>query len=554
LRVQQWEDLQAEGEAIDKLIVLLEERGQVESSDLFQGKTKFFINFWQEQLSKSLMAFQEGSKDNYYLLFNNFCHKKESFKNTLLNLKNFIDVQATTLQEELVHSKEMGEEFKGIDLTLSQDLFKRYMTQLEELQAQERHLDFLQEQIKEESFAMSSLSSILQDTLAQEIVQRAASLEMAIRDPKNRSEKEHQRMRDELSLERGFLGMHLEQTLELNRIKQNLLQEKFTTLQRATLGFLHRQIAFIEHQVKDLVHSKIESLEQQRDLYQEQIQNLGDQLASYPEKWVRDELLKQAMQLQQMQAQEMTRFVENKNITSNLELVQSSPLDSSFAPPLPIVPMVPLFAFLGGFLGLIAGISSILLGVARHGIPATQRNLELQGQKVLGSLLDPHREIATFLDCDLETFRTLFIHLEKSMLIAGSQAAWSKRFSEYLRQTGQRVLFIDLHTHSPYSPEGLYHYLKTGEKPTIIQDSLSFGGTTRSHLELLAQPRFHELLKNYEKEFDVVVMGISASPCCPTVTYLSRLFKVSIFCIHTETLEKLKELFKRGPHCYFVMG
>lgn len=543
-RVKEWEELQHDSLEIDKLIVALDEKGIVNPPDGLHGKIHFFINFWQEELNKSLHAFNEGSKENFYPLFNDWAKKKESFKSLLHNLKHFIDVQSSAVQEELVHSKEIEEEFKGIDLQISQDLFKRYLTQLEELQAQERHLAFLKEQIKQEEFAISSLSSIMQDPIANDLVNRAAALELAIRDPKNRSEKEQARMHDELNLERNFLSMHLEQTLELNKIKQSLMQEKFTSLQRATLGFLHRQISFLEHQIKDLIQSKITSLEQERELYQEQIQNLGDQLATYPEKWVRDELLKQAMQIQQMQAQEITRIVENKNITSNLELIQSSPLDEAFPPPLPLMPMTPLYAFLGGFLGFLLGICSILAQFLFKGIPLTPGNVELQNQKVLGRLQEPERSFNAFLDSDLETFRAILIQMRHSLLIAGSNTSWAKTFATYARQTGQKVLFIDLDFNTSYDPEGLCQYLKGGPNPRILSDTVSFSGTTRSYLELLCQKKFSTWLSQVKGDYDLIVASIACPPYSATVVHLSQFFEHTILVVQDEKMEQLKSIFK----------
>lgn len=538
-RVKEWESLQDQGQAIDQLIVALEERGMVESSDLFEGKIKVFINFWQDQLTKSREAFQHSSKENFYPLFNDFSRKKESFKNSLYNLKGFIDVQSSSLEEELVHSKAIDEEFRGIDLSLSQDLFKRYLSSLEELQAQDRHLAFLQDQIAQEDFALSSLSTIIQDPLAQDLVNKAATLEIAIRDPKNRSEKEQLRMKDELDLERNFLKMHIEQTLSLNHIKQNLLKEKFTALQRATLGFLHRQISFQEHQIKELIQSKLDALEQENQLYQEQIQNLGDQLASYPEKWVRDEMLKAEMQLQQMQAQEITRIVENKNITSNLELVQSSPLDHSYPPLLPIYPLTPVFALLGAFLGFLVGVCVVLAKIFTHGIPATCRNLKLQGQKVLGVLSGK----STLLDSDLETFRSIFVEMgnARSLLIVGKPFD----FVSYVRKTEKRVLFIDLNFNTPFSDTGIFNFLINGIEPKIENDVISFGGTTRSYLELLAKPQFAKWLNTLE--YDLIVASIPISPSSPAVDYLSTLFDRCLLRVEEETLEELESHFGKHP-------
>ncbi|MDB2613830.1 Wzz/FepE/Etk N-terminal domain-containing protein [Chlamydiales bacterium] len=556
VQVDHWDALTHDTVELDRLLVMLDEKGMIEPPENLLERPHLLLGMWQEQLSNSLVALNDSDATNFYHLFDEFHRKKENCKMYIGNLKNFFEVQAATVQEELAHFQESKEGFEGIDLNLANELYVHFHKQIEEIESQKKQFTFLLKEMKREEFELSSLSTVMHDTVGIEIANKAVQLEIAMRDPNHRSGKEQLRIKEDLDLQKNYLMMHLNQTKEVISLREDLLREKLQLLQGATLGIIYRQISFLERQLKEILETKIGALSQEKALYLEEVQKFSYQIGSLPEKWVTEQLVKQQMQINQASVHELTRLVENKNISSSLNISESTPLDIAYPPYLPNPSRLTLFLVLGGFLGFFGGSAYLFFGVIKYGIPVTQENLKLQNQKVAGFITE-NIDQPLLLDSDLNTLRRV-IELSlgeerKSLVVAlSSFKNYAPQIATLIRERGLRVLYIDLDFQT-IKEGNLLDYL-TGkiQKPEIINDVLEGGGMTRSNFELLDTERFKKLLETYQKSYDFIVASIPEKGIAPGIKQLSSNFDSLVVTITDESLQDLDSLLMQNNIIYIL--
>ena len=75
-----------------------------------------------------------------------------------------------------------------------------YNRALNDVQANIRQLDFMIDQLKHPDFEVTSLSSIQNDFVTNEMVSKASQIVQTIKDQNNRSAKEIERLKDQLNV------------------------------------------------------------------------------------------------------------------------------------------------------------------------------------------------------------------------------------------------------------------------------------------------------------------------------------------------------------------
>lgn len=533
---------------INRVIASLKEGKPVNPSLTILNDPKLLVGSWCQRLQEKRAENQDEWKQD-----------KSSCLAYLENLGRLLEVQERTLGDRLSYESDPKAEFQGISLEASTFLYRDYIAQSNQLESQIREHAFAFKQLGDDDYEVFSLSSILRDSLSQEIIAKSGALAFQLRDQNNRSAKELERIKSELDMQKHFLKVHLEQTLKILQIRYQLLQEKIYALQGATLELVNQKISIIGQHIRQWVVSRLESLEQERFLIEKHLSDLNQRMSKLPKKLVAEQLNKQNLLMNKAVIEEITRLVEGKNITNNLEIIQSSPLDRASVPLLPDSPRIFFFLLMGAGLGAFLSISYFLLKSMIDGIEASVENLRQVEQHVSGSL-SLHCQKANsdevLLDQDLETLRHVLAFTQEStpnvngrvlLLIEGKGVDYSTYLAKLSAKKGWRTLILPLmfdKVEDATQLPGLLQYLEgSTASPKINEgkyfDTIAAGGVCRFSSELVSADSFKRLLLQLKQEYDLILAVTQCVPCSAEAKVLCGLFDLMAVTITDEKLLNL---------------
>lgn len=439
-------------------------------------------------------------------------------------------------------------EYQGIDLASANQLFLEYSARLNETEGEINHHQFLAEQVQTPDFEVSSLSTVLKDPVSHEIIQKAANANMLLQDQVNRSAREQERLKNELSLHKAVLKTHIEQTKELLLLKKSLLQDKIWGLQNTQLDLIAQKIAVVEQQLQDYIRTRINNLEQERGVIEEQQLILRQEMVKLPSKWASEKMIEQHLETTKKMIEKIAEAVEAKNISAKLDLSQSSPLDQAIVPMHPQSPLTLLFVVLGAFVGFSFSTVALLAKEAIKGFPAREDNLKLKGESYLGKINAKLAEILS--DNDLETLRHVASQLANakcSVLFINQGPNYAHYIAELLAKGGKKVTIISCIFDGKEETDqahGLLQYLQ-GEEIQMKNRLISSGGVTRFGKENLESPRFAELLTRLKKECDCVLLISRAPLCSAEAETISCFVEKNVVTLQGERLPALEAILNR---------
>lgn len=485
--------------------------------------------------------------------YTSYLEKKDPrFKEHLLTyLQTFLrlmKIQESTLEQRLRTQGGQDFEFEGINLETSRQLHLAYMREFNDLEAEEMQYRFVVEQLAHPDFELSSLTALLQDPISHSRITRASEIMIHLKDENNHTQKERERLVEELDLQKSFLVSHIKQIADLTKIKSRLVQEKMGSLQGISLDLIQQQISLLKKQFSDYLMTSISHLSQEKELLQEDQEALYQKMALIPPKWTSEQLLNYQLELNQKFLENLAAMVESKNITKNLEMIQSAPLDRAIPPLNPKPPHIVFYSLLGAVLGFF-GASCFLFGrTLQQGIPASPENLRLAHLHVSG-IISQDTAIPFLLDSDLNTLRRLIGHMEQGpspkqlLILKGAGPDFSTTLAELLSKKGQRVCTMDLGFCNPDS-KGLLQYIEGDtEFPEVDHqegfDYIASGGVSRYSEELLKSPRFLYLLKSLGSAYDWTIGVSPAKITSAEAENLAKLFTGSAIIITHETLDEV---------------
>lgn len=414
-----------------------------------------------------------------------------------------VEFELGRLQNVSSSTKQESEEFRGIDSQTARSLYLQYTRELDTLEATLKQLLFLQSQISDPSLDISSLGSILTDTVTQEMIRSASTLELELHDEANRSEKEHLRLRETLATKRKFIASHLSQSIDLHHIRSALIKEKLSSLEQV---------------IADLLRTE-------KKLIEDRLLEVRDRMSDWPEKWSLDKKFKLRTELTKGMMEGLSQVFESKTLNRHLFHVESRPIDSAIAP---LSPQPPRFAF---FLLSTFCASALLLYLyfffraLQKGVPLSIQTLQVMGEHVSGeisfSITQPFDQIKF---SDLETLRKIsaFLLAKQEKLCVGllsTQIDFSRSLAHLLHMHNKKSLVLytqfDTVTLQKDIP-GLWHYLTGSIENLPIRSAEAYdyvpaGGTTRFGEELLSEGKFASLLATLRETYDFIFLIGSSS-------------------------------------------
>jgi tyrosine-protein kinase Etk/Wzc len=525
-------------------------------SETFNNDSKSIFNTWLERSTNAQNNLKNNPKNKDCL--NDWEQCKSGFISYLSNLNHYLNVYQRNIEERLAHQQAPLKEFQGINLNVARDLYISYNKELSDAESLAAQHEFIANQIDEPNFEISSLSSILTDPLSISMITRTSDLILALKDQDNRSSREQERLNADLSIQKGFLKTHIQQTIDLLKLRQKFLKEKIQRLQSLNLSLIQEQISILENQIQEHINSTLENLNQEKMLIENNLTELRYEMAIFPQKWASEQLIDQQMQINKSLVEEISKLVESKNISNNLEKLQSSPLDLAYPPIHPRSPRIALLTIFGAVAGSIVSFMWILAWSIINGICVSQDNLKTAGQYVCGTISRQYQgslKNDPLLDSDLAALRRLIAFFESQnknasntlLLLQGKGPYYAYSLAELLFLKGLKILVIELNCEKLQegNKEGLLQYLEGKIDDPAIQhlseyDKISTGGLCRYANELIGSKRFNALLEAKAQKYDWIIVSSNAMPCSAEAESLLDLFPNAVISVVDETLQDLK--------------
>ena len=419
-------------------------------------------------------------------------------------------------------------------LEAARGLFQQYCRQLDDLHAQLKQVIFFRDHLNEPHFEISTLSNILNDSVTQQLVQKSSELSGQLCDVINRSGKEHERLKETLAVQKKFLESHLSQTLDLGKIRIQLIKEKIGSLYEVMKDLLQKEKGVLENKIEELKLA----------------------MQELPELWHLDKRLKFKAQLTKGMMEGLTQIAESKNLSRHLYQVESKPLDSALTPLAPQSPHL-LIKSIGGALSFAALFYAfVLIHALIKGMPISLTTLRLMGGHTSGTFTqNAHIPFNQLADHDLETLRAMTAFLlerkkEGSVvgLLSQKGSGFCFNLCQVLSLHHQKVLIIDCNFDGIASPQdqpGLWQYLNhtTADLPIRHEknyDLLTSGGTTRHSVELMSSPIFSQILAECKTRYDFVFLLRQASLTSQDAGQILQLSNLAIITAHEESQDVLK--------------
>ena len=357
------------------------------------------------------------------------------------------------------------------------------------------------------------------------MISKASTITLALKDFDNRSNREQDRLKTELDIQKGFLKTHLEQSVQLLELRQKFLKDKLFSLQSITLSLVQEQISLLEDQIQRYIGNAINNLNQEKKLIQNNMKELRQEMASFPQKWAAEKLVEQQLNVNKTMVEEITKLVESKNISNNLEKIQSSPVDMPITPLNPKPPHLILLTILGAFVGAFMSSAWVLTRSISRGVEASPENLRTAGLHVSGTLSNAANRTftnGTLLDTDLETLRRLLAYITPSknnllLLLKNKGPDYSITLAQLLTKMQLKTIIIDLSFDSFENDNGMLQYLEgdTSEPTPHLHhgiEKISSGGICRYDSELIASKKCQDFLKQLSNKYDWVIVISKGSP------------------------------------------
>ena len=410
------------------------------------------------------------------------------------------------LNERLSFSQKVIPELQGIELETANTLYAQYRKDLENMQLKLDQLEYATVQLNDPKFEVSTLGSILDDSISFAMVQQCAKLMLMLQDGQNYSEKEVQRIQNELQIQRNALLLHTKDTIELSKLKIKLLKEKIVSIQQITVELLNQKIALLDQQFKNALISQKKGLAVEKAGIEKNLKKLSEKMRHLPQKWSAEAKLEIEKKSNSEILKMLTQIVETRNIAMHLDVEQSGPLDLAVLPFLPKPPHLFILSFLAGFFALIATSCYVLINGFMSGFTISFDNLTLRGQKSFHTIPN------ALLYFEKKLSGTKCIHL------IGSQTEQVGVITNLLKD--EKVLFVETK--------------KQKRKNSFFVNSLS---------DLFLSKKIYQKFWDIKKEYDWVFICNENKPLKIDPSSYEKITEGQFIFVKDENIEKMKPFF-----------
>lgn len=440
------------------------------------------------------------------------------------------------LKDPQVQSVE-EEEFKDLNLDAARALYKECHQQKDALELKQVQYRALLEKMKENTFDVSSLTNILTDPVAQDIVHKAALVAMQLKDSGNRSLKEQELLAESLDVQKRFITSHLQDTIAVGNLQTRVIVQKINSLSRCITAMLGKEKGLLQHKMEEIAH----------------------EMEGVPQRWRQENLLSFKKEIGMNLLESIAGLTESRNMELNLFQGGVKSLDLGVPPLKPNAKHL----FRNSILfGIAAALMYYFFHFARRlssGFALTHETMRLLGLHAFGKI-SSHvgKDLEGVSSSDMRILREASIFLSSqdkgsclSTLIVGGKAPnFSKNLAQLLALEGLKVLLIDYLAISSEGQKGLNQYLKGEIQQLPIHSHKGFdhiysGGWSRYAPEQLKSPHFLEFLKEAKTRYDRIVFYTEVSAqSFGEVSAALTLCECAVVAIAEETKEDLQPFFE----------
>lgn len=523
-QVQDLQDMRRCSDDVQVIMASLENGKYPLPSVNLMNHPQYMVSSWNNELNRCLEALGHAhpwEADNRKAELE---HYRLQFISYLNHLQHFLEVNRKMVKERLEHQQAPQFDFQGITSASAADLYVTYSKSLNEIENRILQYQFMIDQLNQPDFEISSFSSVVDDDpIALDMMRKARDYSIAMHDDANRGVKEKERFKAELATLKKFYGLHLNQTMELAKLKELQLKGKIDSLQNAVLQLVQQQRSILENQFLEGMESQTYRIKQEQKIVAQQMDIVRDELKKLPQKWASEKFVEHQINMNARMVEELTKLVESKIISYNLEMVQSAPLDQAIAPVKPARPHLFLFAALGAILGFCLATGIILVRTMVNGFPASQENLELAGVKIIGSMSkqrDTEINIISWLNRN---------NMAQCAIIGESVQHFARQIASRVSSQGKKVLIIKM---------GSMEEAEAGDE----YDTLFINETSHEACDLANE------LKKYIDQYDLIIVCSTAKPLSLSTEVVLDQVDAAFVAVTDETDSQLQPLIRRAQH------
>lgn len=520
-------------------------------SDELINDPRIMVKSWYEKLKEYKLEYQSST-----ITKKDWETRKVQFKEYLSNLIQLFEVHEKAIRQRLAHHGDLKEEFKGINLSLTHELFLNYNRELNAADTQILKYHWILENIQKPNFELNSLSTQLDDPISKNIITKYSTLLLKYQDVNNLSNKEQLRIKDELLRQRKFLEMHISQTLQIANLSVDLLKSRTNALQKVSLALIQQQISLLEKQLENYIENRIHNLVHEKNVIVEELKKITDEIAKIPHKKISEQLIHQKLEQSRDFGKEITHLVESKNISNNLEIVQSTAIDTAVTPVFPKRPMLFLFIIAGSLFGAVASSFFLYAREALRGVQASEENLKEIDMHVSGTISKRFSPVNTtpLLDSDLAVIRRVANQLYDNkrnctLLLGSNRIDISTHLATlgYLKGLRCLILPVSFNDTTHKQGKGLLQYLEGKiNEPAILKetdyDVMSSGGISRYGVELISSEKFKTLIDSLSNKYDWIIASSTALPTSAEAETTMQIFDSVSLVLTDERLEDIDSI------------
>jgi len=477
--------------------------------------------------------------------------KKEAFALSIKEEHSKLGVNSVNSQEAFFQP---SAEASGITLEIAEGMLAGALKELEEMDKRLAELSFSLDMTKKEEQELSSLSSVLNDSLSQKILHQYNDTLFALKDEANRSQKEQLRLQEELKWQRALLASHAAQMKHFYKLRKELVRNNILEAKKVGLQLTKKQQALKEKSLKEYLDTRTAHLAEERRILFRHLQTMQDEMKNLPKRWIAETIVEQKMEAGKRFQEKLTQLVESKNIAANLEVIRSRPVDGASYPMTPLFPKFILFAAAGSFFFAFLASSILLARNSLNGPFLSEENLKASGFCVLGTFtFHPIlNDLSKMRDHDLNTVRkiahTLLFKKDKRSLFFAKDSSFATCVGHLLAKMHKKVLVVHLFTE--LQERGFE--LNKGEV-----DECSFGLLDRFNLEESLTEQFQEKLNLLSEGYDYVLLYSSIPADSLEALLLSSLASCYFIRIQQGRLQQMQayyELSEKNKDLFFIVN
>lgn len=485
---------------------------------------QYLVSSWNKELNRCLDAVDQAHPWEADSRRAELEQYRQQFIGYLDHLQHFLDVNRKMVKERLEYQQAPQFDFQGITTNTASELYISYSKSLSDIENKVLQYQFMIDQLNQPDFEISSFSSVVEeDPIALDLMKKARDYSIAIQDDSNRGAKEKERFKAELETLKKFYALHLNQTMELAKLKELQLKSKIDSLQNSVLQLVQQQRSILEHQFLEGVESQSHRIKLEQELIAQQMDIIRGELNKLPQKWASEKFVEHQINMNARMVEELTKLVESKNISYNLEIIQSAPLDLAIAPVKPARPHLFLFTSLGAILGFCLSCGVLLVKTMINGFPASQENLELAGVKIVGCLSKPREteiNVLTWLNRN---------EITQCAIIGESIQHFTRQVASRLSSQGKKILVIEMGTVEVFEQNEEF-------------DSLFINETSLEACNLSNE------MKKYIDQYDLVIVSSTAKPLSLSTEVILDQVDTAFIAVTDETDAQLQPLIHRSKH------